>query len=261
MLETLAPLTERPDRSALLFDIDGTLAQIVSDPAAAQVPDATRPLLSALERRFALVACVSGRRAEEARRMVGLRSLTYVGNHGMERLDPHEERPRTIAGAQEAEKRTRSFARREYTDALRQAGVRAEDKGPIWSFHWRDAPDEAGAHELVSALAETARADGLRPHWGRKVLELRPVLRFDKGTGIEPLVRAESIRAALYGGDDTTDVDAFKKLRELRMDGTLEDAVCVGVRSSEAPQAVLDEADVLVEGLEGFARVLAVLAS
>src|SRR5215212_8601198 len=84
----LAPLRDQPGRSAILCDIDGTLAPVVARAEDARVPDATRRVLERLGARYALVACISGRRAEDARRMVGLDSLLYIGNHGLERLAP-----------------------------------------------------------------------------------------------------------------------------------------------------------------------------
>jgi trehalose 6-phosphate phosphatase len=89
----LAPLRERPQRSAILCDIDGTLAPIVARPQDAAVPAHPRQLLETLARRYALVACVSGRRATDARRMVGVDSILYLGNHGLERLEPGAEAP------------------------------------------------------------------------------------------------------------------------------------------------------------------------
>src|SRR5688572_11315333 len=84
----LAQLRERLAETAILCDIDGTLAPTVERAEQAHVPDATRRVLEALSARYALVACISGRRAEEARMMVGLDSITYIGNHGLERLEP-----------------------------------------------------------------------------------------------------------------------------------------------------------------------------
>src|SRR5881409_2984582 len=86
--QLLAPLRRDPGHSAILSDIDGTLAPIVTDPADATVPEGTRNLLRGLARRYALVACLSGRRAVDARRVVGLDELAYSGNHGFELLLP-----------------------------------------------------------------------------------------------------------------------------------------------------------------------------
>src|SRR3954454_20555567 len=49
----LAPLKEDPDRSAILTDVDGTIAPITLKPADAAVPEHTRDLLRALVERYA----------------------------------------------------------------------------------------------------------------------------------------------------------------------------------------------------------------
>ena len=66
--EALAPLREDPGRAAILTDIDGTIAPIVVNPQDAAVPKRTRELLQALSERYALVGCLTGRRAIDARR-------------------------------------------------------------------------------------------------------------------------------------------------------------------------------------------------
>ena len=72
----LEPLRAEPRRAALLFDVDGTLAPIVDDPASASVPAPTAEVLAELAGRYRLVACVTGRPALAARAMVGLAELT-----------------------------------------------------------------------------------------------------------------------------------------------------------------------------------------
>src|SRR3954468_1486427 len=91
--EVLAPLRADPGASAVLCDIDGTLAPIVSDPEDARVPEETRTVLRGLAGRYGLVACVTGRPALEARRMVGIEEVTYSGNHGLELLAPGAQDP------------------------------------------------------------------------------------------------------------------------------------------------------------------------
>src|SRR6476619_4720696 len=86
LADVLAPLRADPTRAAVLLDIDGTLAPIVRHADDAHVPEPTRAPLIAIAKRYGLVACVSGRRATTARRIVSLGSITYVGNHGTEIL-------------------------------------------------------------------------------------------------------------------------------------------------------------------------------
>src|SRR5947208_983167 len=141
----LAPLRSHPERSAVVCDIDGTLAPIVMDPEDASVPVHTRELLTSLDRRYALVACLSGRRAADARRVVGVERLTYVGNHGLERLEGGARKPATDPAAAAKAPVLRAFALAQYTPAVERLGIRLEDKDSIWSFHWRGATDEARA--------------------------------------------------------------------------------------------------------------------
>ncbi len=80
-------LAERPSDAALLLDVDGTLAPIVERPEDATVPMPTRTLLRELAAKYALVACISGRPEPDARRVVGVEELVYLGEHGLG-LDP-----------------------------------------------------------------------------------------------------------------------------------------------------------------------------
>jgi trehalose 6-phosphate phosphatase len=220
--DALARLTEDPARAAVLLDVDGTLAPIVARPELAEVPEETRAELRRLVERYALVACVSGRSGEEARRLVGVDGVVYVGVHGLE-LAPEAERWRETL---------RPFAQLEWPWL--------EDKGLTVALHWREAANEQAARTELQRVAERAEAAGLEARWGRKVLELRPPVDADKGTAVRTLLEERGLRRALYAGDDTTDLDAFRGL-----DG-LEVAVRVAVVSSEAPPGLRAAADLTV---------------
>ena len=109
-------------------------------------------------------------------------------------------------------------------------------------------------------MAQEAPEAGLDVHWGRKVLEIRPPVHVSKGDGIRQLLAGGSMRVALYGGDDATDLDAFDALESLVAAGDLDTAVTVGVRSDEGPRAIVDRADLAVDGVSGFTDVLSALA-
>ena len=83
----LVRFRSEPERAAILLDIDGTLAPIVERPEDAAVPPDTRAEVERLAAKYGLVACVSGRTAADARALVGLDGLEYVGVHGLE-ADP-----------------------------------------------------------------------------------------------------------------------------------------------------------------------------
>ena len=257
----LEPLRRRRDASALLFDVDGTLAPIVPRAEDARVPDDVREWLAELARAYALVGCVSGRRAVDARRVVGLDGISYIGNHGYELLTPGAPEPVANAAAATRAGRPAAFTAALDWSRLAELGVRAEDKGPIQALHWRGAPDEAAAQERLEAIAVDAQVQGLVTHWGRKVLELRPVAGVDKGTAVHALLAERApLAAALYAGDDRTDLDAFRALRALQRSGRLDTALCVGVASDEGPAEIRDQADLVLEGPGSVAGLLAELA-
>ena len=122
----------------MLTDVDGTLAPIVDRPEDARVPEQATALLERLADRYALVGCVTGRRALEARRMVGA-DLVYVGNQGFELLLPGDDEPALDPAALPRGRRAAEFIAGLDWDRLSALGLRSEDKGPIQVVHWRGA--------------------------------------------------------------------------------------------------------------------------
>jgi trehalose 6-phosphate phosphatase len=260
--EAIAPLRADPAKAGVLLDIDGVLAPIVRHADDAHVPEPTRAPLIAVARRYGLVACVSGRQATTARRIVSLGSITYVGNHGAELLRGGATDVELDPEVAKWAPRVREFAEEAWSDHLRRLRVRAEDKDVIRAFHWRGAPDEDAAETAVREIAERAEEAGLVTHWGRKVLEIRPPVELDKGRGVRRLIEeTPAIEAAAYVGDDTTDLDAFGALEALVEDGRLRYALRVGVRSDETPEALEEQADLLVDGPIGVRALLHALAA
>jgi len=253
--ELLESLRSAPRASAVLLDIDGTLAPIVRHASDAVVPERTRMLLIELSRRYRTVACVSGRPAAVSRQMVAIGSIAYIGNHGTELLAPGEVEASVDPQVAQWAARVRAFADRADTPSLQQLRIRREDKGAIVAFHWRGAPDEPAAQVAVGALELAAQEAGLRTHHGRKVLEIRPPVAIDKGRGVRWLLGDDPPAAALYVGDDLTDVDAFAGLRDTVGEG----AVCVGVRSEETPEELESSADAMVDGPLGVRELLELL--
>lgn len=259
LAQLLAPLREDPAHAAVLLDVDGVLAPIVQLPDDAHVPETTRRPLIEVARRYGVVACVSGRRASDARRIVALGSIAYLGSHGSEVLRPGAIAPELDQDLQAWTRRVQDFAHEAFGEQLRRLRVRLEDKEAIAAFHWRGTPDEDDALAAVQQVAAAAEAAGFVTHWGRKVLEIRPPVRIDKGAGIVGLLRETDLAAAVYVGDDVTDLDAFRGLGELQALGRLGYALRVGVRSEEGPPALAERADVMVEGTEGVRELLGAL--
>ncbi len=266
LAQALEPLRSDPGHSAVLLDIDGTLAPIVRHATDAQVPEATRTLLIEVAKRYGIVCCVSGRRAVTARQIVAIGSIDYLGNHGAELLRQGATQVELDPELESWTERIRAFADRAYTVERQRVRVRSEDKDPIVAFHWRGAPDEDLAAHAANEIAAEAQAEGLAVHWGRKVLEVRPPLAIDKGVGIGALLRGvpdrqdgPKVQAALYAGDDMTDVDAFDGLRSLVEEGELGSALCVAVASEEAPEQLIEQSDITIDGTSGVRALLGAL--
>lgn len=229
LLETLR---REPERAAILLDIDGTLAPIVPHPSDSRVPDETRAELVRLTRRYGLVGCLTGRATEDARRVVGVDELEYIGEHGLE-LAPEAAR---WSGALDRVAAT--------------AGWPAERKRLTLSFHYRTADDEGRARAVLERVASAAQAEGLVARWGRKVLELRPPVDAHKGTAVVHLLARRGITRALFAGDDATDMDAFRAMDDLEV------GVRIAVASPEGPQELVGAADLVVGGPDELLELL-----
>jgi trehalose 6-phosphate phosphatase len=253
--ERLRNWAQEPDKVAVLTDIDGVLAPIVPTPDMSEVPEELRELLRHLSGRCRVVAGVSGRAAKDALQLVGLEELVYYGNHGFEILRDGEveivpEAAPYLEAIEELEKRAR--------EELEPLGAFVEEKGITASIHYRNASPEVGEQckEFVEREGERL---GLRITIGRGVVEARPPIRADKGTATRKVVEEYKPEKALFMGDDTTDLDAFRELEALRNEGVLSEILRIGVKSEEGPPEIVSESDLVVEGTEGVQEVLRAL--
>jgi trehalose 6-phosphate phosphatase len=229
----VSSIASDPAAAGLFLDVDGVLAPIVARPEEARVPDETRDELARLAARYALVAAVTGRPTEVAREIVGVPSLRYAGEHGLE-LEP---------------------AAREWTARIRTLADEAawpdtEVKPLSVAFHYRTASDPAAARRQLEAVAARAEGQGLKTRWGRMVLEVLPPLDVSKGTAVRALLAEAGLRRALYAGDDTTDLDGFEALEGLDV------AVRVAVVSAEGPRELAERADIVVDSPAAFLELL-----
>lgn len=253
-------LAQRP--RGLFCDIDGTLSAIAPTPESAVLLPGVADLLTAAHTSYAVVAAVSGRAALDARRLVGLPNVLYIGNHGMERL--------ASANATDDDSSASEAARLEimpaalpYVAALAQAlttleqtlapslrGLRVEHKGVTGTLHVRATADPVAAQAVVFAAAQqVAAASGLLVTQGRLVVELRPPIAVDKGVTVGAVIAEQHLRAAVYLGDDRTDIDAFRMLRRLSAEGVCA-GIAVAVLHREAPPELAAEADIALTSIE-----------
>jgi trehalose 6-phosphate phosphatase len=248
--------------SAVVTDIDGTISAIAATPAEAMVDPGAKAALDLLNRRLAAVAVVSGRAPQDGAVMVGLPDLTYIGNHGLERIArgtpwTHP----TAAAAQPAI----AAALAEIETAARAAAdlpwLIVENKGVTGTIHYRLAPDPALAIALLEPLVrDAATRHGLRLTLGRMIFEVRPPLAVNKGTAIRELAEELGLRGIVFFGDDVTDVDAFRALRGMRASGDAA-TLRVGVLGPDTSPLVLEEIDLSIDGVPACAATLLALAA
>lgn len=205
----------RKGSPAIFLDYDGTLTPIVQDPAEAVLSAKTKEVIERLADHFT-VAVISGRDADDVREMVGISELIYAGSHGLDIIGPGETyRDQTMG--------------REFLPALDRAqerlaevigdipGARVERKRFAIAVHYRGM-DESYLNELEARVDDVVSAEPeLRKTTGKKIFELRPDIDWDKGKALLSLMHRlylDSSKAIpLYLGDDVTDEDAFRAIR------------------------------------------------
>jgi len=201
-------------RVAVFLDYDGTLTPIVSQPEDAWLSDSMRQALRELAAK-ASVGILSGRELEDVRQRVNIDNVMYAGSHGFDIAGPRDLRSQvateflpTLDVAEEALHRL--------LDDI--PGARVERKRFSIAAHYRNVNenDLPTLTEAVEAVA--ARHRELRRIDGKKVYELLPDIDWDKGKAVLWLLETRGLKSGnvrpIYIGDDTTDEDAFRALKQ-----------------------------------------------
>jgi trehalose 6-phosphate phosphatase len=246
-------------RAGLVTDIDGTISPIVAVPAEARVLPEARQALAGLRAVLALVGVVSGRRVLDARKMVDLDGLVYVGNHGFEMLETSD----TKTGlAVEIVTEALPWVPRlavvldEVQCQITLPGVLIENKGATASLHYRLAPNPVAARaEILELVQRAAEPAGFEIEEGRKVVNLLPPVMVSKGSALIHLARHNRLQRLVYIGDDLTDAHAFKSLAILAQSGEMQ-TLSVGVVGDETPLSVSQIADAWVTSEHAAAELL-----
>jgi trehalose 6-phosphate phosphatase len=241
-------------RAGLVTDVDGTISPIEARPEQARVLARASEALAGLNRILTLVAVVSGRTAADARAMVGVPGLTYVGNHG---LEIWSERGAEIVPEARPWVPRLAAVLEDVTRQLRNSnGILVENKGATASLHYRLAtdPDQARS-DVLELLARCALTSGLRIEEGRMVINLLPPLTVTKGSAVSWLVRQHHLETVVYLGDDVTDAHAFRALAALRQSSQVQ-TLSIGVVGRETPPSIRQLADATVPSVEAVADLL-----
>lgn len=181
----------------LAFDFDGTLAPIVPQPQAAQMPESTRAQLALLLAQRPAVVLSGRSRSDVLRRLDGLPFVEVMGNHGSE---PYLDLAPLQAFVQQVLPPLRARLHG-------VGGIEIEDKGCSISAHYRRAFDRRTAIRRIQAVGKELRFGCLIP--GKYVMNLLPPGALDKGQGLLLTMRRLRRSHAVYIGDDTTDERVF----------------------------------------------------
>ncbi|KAM0927099.1 hypothetical protein ACQ4PT_003205 [Festuca glaucescens] len=203
----------------MFLDYDGTLSPIVANPDAAYMSDAMRAAVRDVAKHFP-TAIVSGRCRDKVYNFVGLSELYYAGSHGMDIKGPSSN-PESVLCQPASEflpvidevykllvEKTKSTP-----------GANVENNKFCLSVHFRCVDEKRWNFLAEQVKAVIKDYPMLKLTQGRKVFELRPSIMWDKGKALEFLLESlgfanSSDVLPVYIGDDRTDEDAFKVLRE-----------------------------------------------
>jgi trehalose-phosphatase len=207
----------RQAKSLFLFlDYDGTLTPIVSRPELAFCPSQVKRRLEQLrDLPGVYLAIVSGRSLEDVREKIGVSGIIYVGNHGLEIENPAGSHRKILSPARKKELKA---IIRDLQHSLEEVpGILFEEKGPILSVHYRNAPQK-WVGDVRAAIEETLgqRSGRWTVTSGKMVLEIRPRADIHKGGAVKEILKTFPFPGLLpiYLGDDQTDEDAFRVVKE-----------------------------------------------
>ncbi|KAG2299024.1 hypothetical protein Bca52824_035496 [Brassica carinata] len=222
-------------RIALFLDYDGTLSPIVEEPDAAYMSSDMRTAVQNVAKYFP-TAIISGRSRDKVYEFVGLSELYYAGSHGMDIMSPegeslyHKHLSRTVSINEQGKDVNLFQTASEFLPMIDKVlcslvestkdikGVKVEDNRFCISVHYRNVEEKNWTlvAQCVDDVIKTYPK--LRLTHGRKVLEIRPVIDWDKGKAVTFLLESLGLNNCedvlpIYVGDDRTDEDAFKVLR------------------------------------------------
>ncbi|MFA0960390.1 trehalose-phosphatase [Roseivirga sp. BDSF3-8] len=218
--DALALLDERfnlkPDNLPVLFlDFDGTLAPIENDPEKASLPAEVKDTLVKIKQAGLHVAVVSGRDRADVARKVGLPDLYYAGSHGFDISGPggfHDHLDAAVEMLPELDEAEASLKKQ----LSGVKGALVERKRFAIAIHYRNVADTEVDKVREAVEAEKQQHSRLKMLGGKKIYELKPDVKWDKGQAVLWLLKRFEVdkesTPVFYLGDDLTDEDAFRVL-------------------------------------------------
>lgn len=224
-------------KTLFAFDLDGTLAPIVDDPAGITIHDELRQYLIQLNS-VTSVAIITGRSRADAMTHLGFTPLFLLGNHGAEGFPGDQAADRNFTGlCQEWENQLEFLL-----PDMPGRGIALEAKGETVALHYRQAIDPIKAQESILA-AISCLTPPPRVVSGIYVENIVPQNAPHKGEALEALMAYQACSLAIFVGDDVTDEDVFR----------LRNPAILGIRVGKNPKSA---ARYYLQGQHEVARLL-----
>ena len=225
-----------PGELILVTDFDGTLAEIVPDPASAHARSEALEALQELATLLADVIVLSSRTPAQLEQLVPLSGVRLIGDSGLA-IPRH--------AMKEALDRFNAEAAR-----LLQGipGAWIEPKPASTAIHFRNT--NMTGEQMLALLRPLLQGTRLDAALGRKVIEVHAP-KAGKGSALAALLPADDPGGIVCFGDDENDRSLFEYVSTLDIPH-----VAVGVWSPEAPPDLFDRCDLVVHGPEGATAVL-----
>jgi trehalose 6-phosphate phosphatase len=225
-----------PGELLLVTDFDGTLAEVVQDPAAARAQPEALELLEELALLLADVIVLSSRPPAQLEQLVPVPGVRLIGDSG-------------LAIPRHAQKEALDRFNAEASKLLeRLPGSWIEVKPASSAIHFRNT--DVTGEEMQRLLRPMVDGARLEAALGRKVIEVHAP-KAGKGYALASLLPSEDCAGVICFGDDENDRSMFDYVSSLE-----QPHMCVGVWSPEAPAGLFDRCDLVVPGPSGAVKVL-----
>jgi len=234
-------IAELAPRDVLLVtDFDGTLSEVVSNPAQATIHPASEAALRRLTRALRHVAVLSSRSRRDLETKVPIDGIELIGDSGLGDMSSDERRRLEMFNVE---------AGRVLADI---PGVWLETKPAGTAIHHRHA--QVHPAEILRRIGPAVRETGLHVHGGRRVIEVVPRER-PKGDALAGLIVRVGPAGVICVGDDENDRPMFDYVNALARPH-----LTVGVASDEASADLFADCDLVVSGPEEAADLFTSLA-
>jgi trehalose 6-phosphate phosphatase len=195
----------------IFLDYDGTLSPIVEKPDMAVIDDERRRVIQQVSEKY-ITSIVSGRAKLDVKKRVNIDSCYYAGSHGFDISTPFKQ---DFTFADEFVPILKEIYNELCLELENFEGVILENNIFTLSVHYRLARNEDFTE--IEKIVKSKLTEKTKLTQGKMVFEFRPNIEWNKGKAVLKLLEMMNKSSnifCIYIGDDKTDEDAFKALKE-----------------------------------------------